>query len=122
MRFQATLLTVGAILAVLFMTSSAPAYSDVDPIRVGIAGPYPYYPYNSLFFYYSPNYYRGRDGRLYPAGPPPVPDTSPSPPGRILPMLRPRRFNTTPGNSSSPMPSYTPSSPAAPQNGSPAQP
>jgi len=91
MRFKITLATAAVMLIALVATSPAHAVDDALRIGIGVAGPYPYYPYYPYYYtryYYSPNYYRGRDGRLYPAGPPPIAPPSTGPQPRFLPNFR----------------------------------
>jgi hypothetical protein len=108
------------MLATLDVTSSAQAGNGY-PNASGVGSPRdpyspnwdPFYPY---FFRPSPSYYRGRDGHLYPAGPPAFPDGYVGPPAKLLPGRRPSRFYSPSPN---PSPSVAPASPAVPANAPP---
>jgi hypothetical protein len=92
MSCKPIVMTIAIMLAALSVISPARAGDGLPP-GIGFTTVYSYYPYGSYYWYHSPNYYRGRDGYLHPAGPPPfpIPDASPGPPARYLPVLRPRR-------------------------------
>jgi hypothetical protein len=129
MRFKTTLATAAVMLIALVATSPVHAVDDALRIGIGVNGPYPlypYYPYYYYRYYYSPNYYRGRDGRLYPAGPPAIAPPATGPQPRFLPNFRTAaRVSALPDNKLSypPASRNVPSDVLPPQfNTSPGQP
>ncbi|HLW64724.1 MAG TPA: hypothetical protein VKS79_05340 [Gemmataceae bacterium] len=125
MRCKAIVVIAAILLAALAMTSPAQAQNGY-PRAIGVGSPQdPYSPHWDPFYPYyfsSPGYYRGKDGHLYPAGPPAFPDGKAYPPGKLLPGRRPSRFYKPPAESSNYIPSGTPSNATAPANGTPGQP
>jgi hypothetical protein len=127
MRCKSTIVLAAVMLAGLAMTSTVRAQNGY-PKAIGIGSPQdpysphwdPWYPY---FIRPGSSYYRGRDGNLYPAGPPAFPDGYVGPPGKLLPGRRPSRF-FRPTESSNRQTDYVPSGPAIapPQNSTPTQP
>ena len=96
MRCKPTLMMAAVILAALYLISPVQA-GGWPPYTTGVGSPYdpysptfdPFYPY--FQWYNSPNYYRGRDGHLYPAGPPPYAEPPAGPQPRFLPNFRPNK-------------------------------
>src|SRR5262249_62220006 len=93
MRCKLTLLAAAIMLAALYLSWPVQA-GEPYPFRTGVGSPYdpyspsfdPFYPYD---YFPNRNYYRGRDGHFYQAGPPPFAEPPAGPQPRFLPNFRP---------------------------------